>query len=638
VCGICGIYRFDRQSVVDRRTVLTMARTLRHRGPDDEGVYLDGNLGLAHERLSIIDLTQHGHQPMEYADGNLQLVFNGEIYNFIELREALAARGHTFRSNTDSEVILHLYEEYGEECVDHLNGMFAFAIWDRRRRTLFAARDRFGIKPFYYTVDSDGFAFASEIKALIAASVVKPNLHPPALADYLTFQWYLGGKTLFRGVQRLLPGHRLTVDSTGRVRVSKYWDLDFTVDTDHSESYFERRLAELIEDAVRIQLRADVPVGAHLSGGLDSSLVTCLASHLLPDRISTFTGGFKDGPQYDESGYARLVANAVDSQHFEVFPTAEDFVESMPLLIYYMDEPAAGPGLFPQYFVSTLAANHVKVVLGGQGADEIFGGYARYLIAYLERALRGGIDGSLEDGRYVVTLESMVPNLRQLEGYEPLLRQFWASGLFDSDEARYFRLIDRRGGTRGLVNEEWLPTTSEYDAYGAYCDTFNSGDGKSLINKMSRFDLQTLLPALLQVEDRTSMAASLESRVPILDHRVAELVASMPPMVKFKGGRSKYIFRQVAAGRVPPAISNRTDKMGFPVPLTDWYRSSPTREFVCDTLLGQRARQRGFLRSADVENVLANEEQYGRGVWGILCLELWMQAFLDASSPVAITQ
>jgi asparagine synthase (glutamine-hydrolysing) len=629
MCGICGICYLDKERRVEKEFVTGMARTLRHRGPDGEGYYVDGNVGLGHKRLSIIDLSPVGSQPMCNEDQRLWIVCNGEIYNYLELRQQLGAGGHRFRSHSDTEVILHLYEDEGFECVRWLNGMFAFAIWDARERTLFAARDRFGIKPFYFALTDECFVFASEIKALLYTGLIQPELNPNGLADYLTFQLCLQEKTLFREIYKLLPGHTLLLKPDGTLGLKKYWDLDFTIDTDHTENYFEHQLLRLLEDSIRLQLRADVPIGAHLSGGLDSSTITCMASSLMGVPVKTFSGGFKDAPQYDETSYARIVANRAGTEHHEVFPTPEDFVEALPQLIYYMDEPAAGPGLFPQYCVSRLASEHVKVVLGGQGGDETFGGYSRYLIAYLEQCLKGGIEGTQEEAKYVVTFESILPNLRQLQGYEPLVRYFFSGGLFEPEDRRYFSLIDRSNSTHGLINNEVLPDQSEYDPYQAYHEIFYSAKCKSLINKMTCFDIKTLLPALLHVEDRTSMAVSLESRVPLLDHRIVELVASMPPMVKYKGGRSKHIFRKVVRHIGPPEIYNRSDKMGFPFPLYEWYREGPVGEFVRDTLLGDRARVRGFVRTEEVQGLLDKERPYGRGIWGLLCLELWMQTFLD---------
>jgi len=611
-----------------------MARTLEHRGPDDEGFLVDGSFGLGHRRLSIIDLSSAGHQPMTNEDERYWIVHNGEIYNYQELRQGLVQRGHKLQLYSDTEVILHLYEEEGPDCVRKLNGMFAFCIWDARERTLFAARDHFGIKPFYYAYSRKTFRFASEIKALFLDGEINAEYNPDGLADYLTFQFCLGSKTLFQNVEKLLPGHTLLVKPNGDLRIQKYWDLDFGVDTNHTETFFEHQLLRLLEDSIRLQLRADVPIGAHLSGGLDSSTVVSLVSSLLGTKIHTFSGGFREGEKYDETSYARLVAASIGAEYHDVFPTALDFANTLPTLVYHMDEPAAGPGLFPQYFVSKLASENVKVVLGGQGGDEIFGGYTRYLVAYLEECIRGGIDGTHEDEKYVVTFDSILENLPQLQGYQPMLQNFWKDGLFESPDQRYFRLVDRSRQIRQFVVPDVLSGSNGYSPFQAYLDLFNQGELGSYINKMTRFDMKTLLPALLHVEDRTSMAVSLESRVPILDYRIAELVASMPPGVKYKGGRSKYIFRKVVEHIVPKEILHRTDKMGFPVPLNEWYRQGPVRDFVHETLLSSTARQRGMFDIDQVKILLDTERSYGRNIWGLLSLELWMQIFLDGHPKI----
>ncbi len=635
MCGICGIYHLDASHSVDKTVLTEMAHVLHHRGPDAEGFYLKDNIGLGHQRLSIIDLSLAGRQPMPNENESVWTICNGEIYNYQELRQHLVGKGHHFRSHSDTEVLLHLYEEEGPACVHRLNGMFAFVIWDSRTHTLFAARDRFGIKPFYYALQKDTFIFASEIKALFHAGVLHPALNPNGLADYLTFQFCLGDKTLFQDVHKLLPGHALTLKANGELTVQKYWDLDFTIDVEHTEEYFEHQLLRLLEDTVRLQLRADVPIGTHLSGGLDSSTVACLASSLLPDSsIHTFSGGFREGEQYDETPYARIVAHQIGAEYHEVFPSADEFVQMMPRLVYYMDEPAAGPGLFPQFFVSKLASQYVKVVLGGQGGDEIFGGYTRYLIAYLEECIRGGIEGTQEDQKYVVTFESILPNLTQLQRYQPLLQYFWREGLLDPPDHRYFRLINRSSDMGDCISPSAYAGQNGYSPFATYQDLFNESECHSYINKMTRFDLKTLLPALLHVEDRTSMAVSLESRVPLLDHRIAELVASMPPMIKYKGGRSKHIFRKITQHIVPSEIHHRKDKMGFPVPLNEWYRQEPVRSFVRESLLSSQARNRGVFHVEHIEPLLNSERAYGRSIWGMLSLELWMQIFLDGNIPV----
>lgn len=630
MCGICGFSFTSQSSEGHLERLRTMMASLAHRGPDDSGSYIGEGIALGHQRLSIIDLSAHAKQPMEAAQGRYRITFNGEIYNFLELRQQLVGRGHKFKTSSDTEVILHLFIEEGPQCLQKLNGMFAFAIWDEKERTLFVARDRFGIKPLYYVSNPQSFAFASEIKALLAGSFATPSVNTSSLADYLTFQFCLGEKTLFDQVKKLLPGHWLTLHN-GEVTTHKYWDLNFEIDTFHTEEYFSHQLMRLLEDSIRLQLRADVPVGSHLSGGVDSSTVACLAGSLMGEPIHTFTGAFTEGKQFDETAYARLVAKQINSLHHEVFPGEKDFISILPKLIYHLDEPVAGPGVFPQYFVSKLASENVKVVLGGQGGDEIFGGYTRYLIAYLEKCIKGGIEGTQFDNKYVVTFESILPNLGQLQGYKPLLKYFWESGLFEDPDTRYFRLIDRSREVHDFIAPECFTGRSGYSPFQEFQNLFNDPTCKSYINQMTRFDLKTLLPALLQVEDRTSMAVSLESRVPLLDHRIAELAASMPPMVKFKGGRTKHVFRQVVQHVIPQEILDRKDKMGFPVPLNLWYQKGPVRDFIKDILLGKTARNRGLYNVQRVEAMLDQERAFGRGIWGLLCLELWFKTYIDSA-------
>ncbi len=628
MCGISGIVNRDPNHAVDRETVLAMMGALAHRGPDDEGTYMDGSVGLGHKRLAIIDLST-GRQPLANEDESLWIVFNGEIYNYLELRRDLI-RHHTFRTASDTEVILHLYEELGERCLERLNGMFSFAIWDARQQRLFAARDRLGIKPFYWYLDNERFCFASEPKAFIMAGVVQPEPDLQGLEEYLTFQFCLGERTLFKNIRRLEPGHYLSFRPfrDSEPAVVRYWDFNYEIDTHHTEEYYIEHLLLLLQDAVRLQLRSDVPVGAHLSGGIDSSTVVCLAAPAYGGEFHTFTGAFREGLQYDETRYARAVIAHVSSVHHEIWPTAQDFADIMPWLIFMMDEPAAGPGLFPQYFVSKLARENVKVVLGGQGGDEIFGGYARYLAAYLEQCLKGAIYGTQEEGKYVVTWDSIMPNLPLLQQYQPLLQSFWREGLFDEMDRRYFRLVSRIEDAEALIMPDVWNGDSHARMFAAFREIFNNPATKSYFNKMTNFDLKTLLPALLQVEDRTSMSVSLESRVPLLDHRIADLVTRMPPTIRFKGGDTKRVFREAVRHLLPEVVFNRRDKMGFPVPLTEWFRG-PLRDFLCDILLSSRARQRGLYRKDGLERLILKETRFGRQLWGLLCLELWFRAFVD---------
>jgi asparagine synthase (glutamine-hydrolysing) len=378
MCGLVGIVELHG-GTVDPARLEHMADAIAHRGPDDRGRFVDGRVGLAHRRLSIIDLAT-GRQPMTVE--GVTVAFNGEIYNYVELRAELERQGHAFRTTSDTEVLLRMYLEHGVEFVARLNGMFAFVLYDAPRGRIVAARDHFGIKPLYVHRSDERVLFASEIKALLRHPGVERAVDPVGLDDYLTLQYTLGGRTLFKGIEKLLPAHVEVLDlATGAVRRQRYWKPSFQIDASRDEGAYVEELRGLLESSVRWQMRSDVPVGAYLSGGLDSSTVTMLAARETPDRLKTFTGAFREGPEFDESGHARTVAEACGAEPLFVHPTEDDFIELLPRLVYHMDEPAAGPGLFPQYVVSRLAARHVKVCLGGQGGDEIFGGYARYVIA-----------------------------------------------------------------------------------------------------------------------------------------------------------------------------------------------------------------------------------------------------------------
>ena len=629
MCGIAGIVS-QHMGRIQQAELQTMGEAIRHRGPDDEGLYLGDHVGLAHRRLSIIDLVT-GHQPMTNEDSSIWIVFNGEIYNYLELRLELMSKGHRFKTASDTEVLVHLYEEYGPDFLLKLNGMFAFALYDQARDRLMAARDHFGIKPYYYAMNKDEFIFASEIKAIVA---IRPEYRVPdtqALYDYITFQFCLHDKTFFRGIKKLLPGHYLLLESVSTapsLHIRQYWDLDFSLDTYHTEDYFVDRLMTLLQDSIRLQLRSDVPLGCHLSGGIDSSTVTCLAASLLNSQIKTFTGAFDYGPDYDESEYAREVSAFAGTEYHEIRPTAADFAASISDIIYQMDEPAAGPGVFPQYFLSKLARQHVKVVLGGSGGDEMFGGYARYLVAYLEQCIKGAILESQEEGKFVVTLDSIIPNLPMLQDYVPMLKSFWLSGLFEDMDRRYFHLINRGPSNEQLYSGDLLSVGRDYDVFASFQAIFNGPFTKSYINKMSYFDIKTLLPALLHVEDRTSMSFGLESRVPLLDRRIAELIASIPPTTRWKGSKSKHIFKRAVENLIPEKVVARKDKKGFPVPLSEWL-ADDLKDFVRDVLFSSNAKQRGIYNVHDLESFIASEQKFGRETWGLLCMELWFQRFID---------
>lgn len=625
MCGIAGVVQLRGQPMASLASDLgVMNRLLRHRGPDGAGFWSSTaqNVGFSHNRLSIIDLAT-GDQPMQRPSG-VVITYNGEIYNYRELREELAAEG--FRTQSDTEVILAAYERWGEACLDRLRGMFAFALWDPARQTLFCARDRFGIKPFYYAVRDEVFYFASEPKALLPF-LPAVETDTDALKDYLTFQFTLGQKTLFAGVSKLEPGHCLTV-AGGAVRVKSYWDVRYDLDWDHTDAHFERQTRELIEESVRLHLRSDVPVGAYLSGGLDSSIVAALGRRLLGrDDFLGFNGRFSQFEGYDESRYAREVATAHGFELLDVDMRAQDFADTIRQVIYHLDYPVAGPGAFPQYHVSKLAARHRKVVLGGQGGDEIFGGYARYLIGYFEQCIKAAIDGTMHNGNFVVTYESIIPNLISLKSYKPLMKEFFRDGLFDDLDHRYFRLVDRSPDWDGEVDRAAL---GDYSPFEAFQGVFHNPNvqKESYFDRMTHFDFKTLLPALLHVEDRMSMAHGLESRVPLLDHQLVEKVATAPSNVKFKNGELKRLLKRACGDLLPPAVLERKDKMGFPVPLTEWMKGE-LREFVVDVFQTGRRRGRPFFDYDAILRAVDKEVPFGRKTWGLLSLELWQQEFHD---------
>lgn len=625
MCGIAGMVYRDPHRQIDAQVLDRMTDVLSHRGPDDRGTWVESGVGLGHRRLSIIDLVS-GHQPMATARDQLWITYNGEIYNYLELRAELKAEGRSFATQSDTEVLLQLYDARGEDCLRQLNGMFAFGLWDRRRQRLLAARDHLGIKPFYYYTDGEVFLFASEIKSLLEHPQLQPNLDPQALQDYLDLQYCLGDKTLFKGIKRLLPGHFL-VWERGQVRVSKYWDVDFTPQEPYDEQEFVPRLTHLLEDAVRLQLRSDVPLGTHLSGGLDSSAIACLAAKHLSGPLQVFTGGFKEHARYDESAYARLVAQHLGAVYHEVFPRAADLAATFEKLVYYLDEPIAGAAVFPQYFLSELASRHVKVVLGGQGGDEIFCGYARYLVAYLEACLQQAIYGSHPESMVQdLSLAELSPSLSYLRGYEPTIMKYFGQDLFADPADRYYLLLKRSQDMDGVLQGDWQePGYSTREVFRA---EFMAPRTTALIDRMLYMDLKNHLQSLLQLEDRTSMAVSLESRLPLLDHRIVDLVFAVPARQRFAAGQPKYLMRQALQGIVPQPILDRRDKMGFPVPIYEWFKGE-LRPFVEDILLGQTTRQRGFFAMDAVERCIRGEQPIGRTVWGLLSLELWFRAYFD---------
>lgn len=631
---MCGIFGFCTIGPRPRELLLSELdiglERIRHRGPDGSGRWMaqDGRVGFGHVRLSIIDL-EAGAQPMHSDDGRYTIVYNGEIYNYIELRDELGEG--LFSTHSDTEVVLRAFQRWGVQCVERLRGMFAIAIWDAVEQKLFIARDRFGIKPFYWAETPNGLYFASEIKALLP--FLKERLvNTAALSDYFAFQFCLGEKTLMGDVWQMPAAHFAVVSPGQTPQPVRYWEVHYDIDFDHTERWFTERLRELVEDSVRVHLRADVEVGSYVSGGVDSSLLAALGREVRPDgRFQAFNGRFLDSQDFDESRYAQALADEQNMLLHVADIDEDDFVDHISKVIWHLDQPVAGPGSFPQYMVSKRVGENIKVVLGGQGGDEIFGGYARYLVAYFEQCIKGAIEGTLHNGNYVVTYESIIPNLQTLKQYKPMLREFWASGLFAERDERYWRLVNRANTFGGIVAPEAIDQRSTFEEFKKIFWGSNVGR-ESYFDSMTHFDFKTLLPALLQVEDRMSMAHGVEARVPFLDHPLVEFAATIPADIKFRNGELKRLLRTVFSNKLPVAIRERKDKMGFPVPLNLWLKKGGrARDFIGDLLGTENARTRPYLGAGlSVDAVLDSQSVYGRNLWALVSLELWHRQFIDA--------
>ena len=628
MCGIAGAVSLQGRPIPKLAQSLTvMGELIAHRGPDGSGLWTNSEqtCGLVHRRLSIIDITSGGRQPMTGQDGTV-ITFNGEIYNYLELQDTLGS-AWPFQSKSDTESILAAHAKWGLDCLSHLRGMFAFALWDGNR--FVGARDRFGIKPFYYAIVDEVLYFASEIKALLPF-LPAVETDPDALAEYMTFQYTIGEKTLFRHVYSLMPGHFITIEN-GSVNVKRYWDVRYEVDFDHTPHWFGQEMKARLQDSIKVHLRSDVPVGAYVSGGIDSSLIASLAGREDSSARLGFHGKFVDHPGYDESSYAEAACASAGFELRQMAITADDFRTHIERVIYHLDTPVGGPGSFPQYMVSQLAARDVKVVLGGQGGDEIFGGYARYLIAYLEQSLKAAIDGTYKNGNFVVTPESIIPHLQVLQEYKPLLQQLFSKGLFGPIDERYLSLIDRSADMTDEVDWSALDRDGVVERYRAIFNSDRNVRKEAYLDSMTHFDFKCLLPALLQVEDRMSMAHGLESRVPLLDHSIVELAATMPANLKFKGGQMKYFLKSTFEDDLPAALTQRRDKMGFPVPLKEWL-SGDLRDFVMDLFSSRNARYREFFNASAILKNFEKSGRYSRKTWGLMSLELWHRQFHDRAA------
>ena len=633
MCGIAGIVRFDPRDVVDEARLKRMRDVLRHRGPDGEGLWLEGPVGLGHRRLSIVDVAG-GQQPMANEDDTVWITYNGELYNHAALRPGLEAAGHRYRTRSDTETIVHLYEEEGEHCVKRLQGMFAFALWDRSRERLLLARDRLGIKPLYYMISDRELLFASEIKAILAASGERPVLNAAAIPEFLATRFLAGEETFFRGIRKLPPGHTLTWSRAAGPQRRRYWCLP--TGTDASSADLAERAADLrgrLERTVRSHLMSDVPLGLFLSGGLDSTGLAALMAPMVSERIRTFAVGFDDAAS-NELPYARLAARAVGAQHHEVVVSPEEFIEALPRLIWHEDEPIAFPSSIALHFVSRLARPHVKVVLTGEGADELFMGYGWYRLTALNERL-GRPYWRLTPRGVRQAVQRSVP---------------WLPGRLRRYASRSFLALNP--GVRSVFYENFAvfpdslrrallgrDLADAVDPYREQLRCFEETPGSTL-DRMSHADLQTYLVELLMKQDQMSMAASIESRVPFLDHELVEHVVSMPSRFKVRGLTTKAVLREALRDRIPREILTRR-KLGFPVPFGRWAKER-FGSMVRETILGSRARSRGLFDHGPIEKMVGEHESgtanHADRLWLLLNLELWQRTFLDGEEPAAVRE
>jgi len=629
MCGICGIFYSDPTQRVNRDALAAMNRQIAHRGPDDDGFFVDDNIGLAMRRLSIIDI-KTGHQPLSNEDGSVWIAYNGEIYNHQELRKDLEARGHRYRTHSDTETIVHLYEEYGNNCVEHLRGMFAFALWDRSRRCLFLARDRLGIKPLYYRYDGHTLLFGSEIKAIRAYSGMRPEFDRRTLAEYLAFGYVSGENSMYSGILKLLPGHVLCIDQTGQLETSQYWDLSVKADAvSQPHEHYVRRYREELEQCVATHLMSDVPLGVFLSGGLDSSAVAALTTKIRKAPIETFSVGYGE-EAYSELRYARSVADHLKSRHHEVRLGRDEFFQTLPRVIWHEDEPVVWPSSVALYFVARLAREHVTVVLTGEGSDETLGGYTRYAWtllnasmdsvyrrltpAALRRMLRKGIINSPLSGAAKRKLEH---TFLGRDGAS------WASFYFDNFYSAF----------SAAEQEEVLTPDARQTAGNAYAGSMrhwshSSGD---LLHRLLYTDIKTYLVELLMKQDQMSMAASIESRVPFLDHVLVEFTASIPAKYSTQGMAGKCILKAAVEDLLPSSIVYRK-KMGFPTPWAHWLQGSAL-DLLQQQLTEPRTLERGLFRPESIRRMFdehkAGYRDHGNRIWRLLNLELWFRVCVE---------
>jgi asparagine synthase (glutamine-hydrolysing) len=631
MCGIAGIVSHDGLARDAKRRAIRMRDVITHRGPDDAGVHADGFAVLAHRRLSIVDLST-GQQPLCNEDGSVWVSYNGEIYNHADVRRDLEARGHRYRSRSDTETIVHAYEEWGDECVHRFRGMFAFAVWDAPRRRLLLVRDRLGVKPLYWTRIGTQLLFGSEIKAILASDLVRAEANEPALPELLSTRYTSGTRTLFRGIEKLLPGHRL-VFQHGTVNITKYWDVPVgQQDSSAAPRKVVTEFRRLLEESVRLRLMSDVPLGMFLSGGIDSSAIAAIMARQIDRPLQTFSVAFKDRA-FNELEYARQVARSIGADSHEIVIDDRDFFEALPRLVWHEDEPIAHPSSVPLYFVSSLARQHVKVVLTGEGSDELLAGYGKY-----PRIALNWHAGGIYERMVPRAIRQAIAN-RIVSRLPDPLHRYARRSFLAMDRSAEAMFLDNFAAVRladqqRLLSPDFRSMATRVAAFAAPMAYFDAPNGAStLLDRLLYADIKTYLVELLMKQDQMSMATSIESRVPFLDHKLVEFAARLPDSWKLRGLTTKRVLREAMQSLLPPSILNRP-KMGFPVPFGRWLRSGqPWADVVGAVLLDRRSRERGIIDSAAVEQLLRDhargQADGGDRLWSLLNLELWYRTFID---------
>lgn len=623
MCAITGVVSFRNNADYYKENLIRATDILKHRGPDGEGYYFYNRVGLGHRRLAIIDLYS-GNQPIFNETLDVVIVFNGEIYNFLELRAYLRKKGHIFTSNTDTEVLVHLYEEKGVELINDLEGMFAFAIYDKNRDLLFLARDHFGIKPLYYKLDSDKFIFASEIKSILEFENRKGELDPQSLIDYITFQYVLEDRTLFKNIKKVLPGEYIIIQR-GKLTKKIYWKPS-SHKIEKDEKWFVNHFKDLLQSSVKRQLVSDVPVGFHLSGGVDTATIVGIAKQIHKNKTQyTFSTSFKDF-ESEESKLVYQTSTMYSTKHHNRSLNERDFMDILPKIIWYLDEPLGDPGIVAQYYTNLEAAKKTKVVLTGHGADEILAGYIRHLLFYADQAFKDAIFGKTE---CQLSLADLKDGLPYLSDYNQLISKYYKDGFNDEPINSYMRLVSREYNARKILSKDYQNLIQEYSPVTIAARSFNDlvGNGDILDNVLL-FDLQVMLPPLLMMEDRASMANSIESRVPFLTPKFVEFAFQVPTWLKLNKGIPKYLLREAFKDLLPNEVRTRKRKVGRPVPIHLWLKDKKFNNFIYE-IVCVNLKKRGIFDNEYLKKTLECDRPYDRQLWSLICIELWHEQFID---------